>query len=207
MPGPAPDPRPAPLMIVVMGIAGCGKSTVASEIVRAMGPGAVLIDADDHHPPASVEKMSRGEPLTDADRRPWLDSLGAAMRAHALRRENSVTACSALRRAYRERLLGAARSADADGAAPEARAVVLHLGIRPSEAFARVSRRAAGGGHFMPAVLVESQFKTLEPPDRAEARELGYILVEADATASPERLARAALEAALRPDAGPSENA
>ena len=135
-----------PVAIVVMGVAGCGKSTVGAALARALG--ARFLDGDDYHPRANVEKMASGTPLTDADRWPWLDRLAgeiAALRASGVA---TVTGCSALRRIYRDRL--AARGP-------------VHF-VHLSGDFELIAgRMAARAGHFMPRVLLESQFATLEP--------------------------------------------
>ncbi|MEL7464041.1 MAG: gluconokinase, GntK/IdnK-type [Pseudomonadota bacterium] len=89
-------------LVCVMGVAGCGKSTIGKAIAGRLN--AAFIEADAHHPAANIRKMTSGIPLTDEDREPWLDALGAA----APRRGRVVIACSALRRVYRERLANAA---------------------------------------------------------------------------------------------------
>jgi gluconokinase len=131
--------------IVIMGVAGCGKSTVGAAVAAAEG--LPLIEGDDFHSAASRDKMSRGIPLTDADRAQWLEILGARLAAHP---QGVVLTCSALKRAYRERLRAAA---------PGLRFVFLEI---PREA---AQQRVAGrGSHFFAASLVDSQFATLESP-------------------------------------------
>ena len=135
-----------PAAIVVMGVAGCGKSTVGAALAGALG--ARFLDGDDYHPRANVEKMAAARPLTDADRWPWLDRLAekvAALRANGMA---TVTACSALRRIYRDRL------------AAQVPVRFVHLSV-DFELIA--GRMAARAGHFMPRVLLENQFATLEP--------------------------------------------
>ncbi len=154
-----------------MGVSGAGKSTVGPLIAERLG--LPFRDADAFHPPANVAKMARGEPLTDADRAPWLDAIGAYLAAH--RGRGCVVTCSALKRAYRDRLREAA---------PEARFVFLD----GDEALV-AARQAARQGHFMPASLVASQFATLEPP----APEEGAITL--DVAAAPRALAEAAIRA------------
>ena len=127
-----------------MGVPGCGKSTIGQGL--AAGLGAAFIEADALHPAANIAKMSAGAPLTDADREPWLDAVGAA----APKAGRAVIACSALRRAYRARLAAAA-------GAP---VFFVHLAGSREEIGRRMSLRE---GHFMPASLLESQFATLEP--------------------------------------------
>ncbi|MFI1987843.1 gluconokinase [Actinoplanes sp. NPDC020271] len=128
--------------IVVMGVAGCGKSTVGKALAARLG--LPYAEADDFHPPANVAKMHAGTPLTDGDRAPWLAAIADTMKDGDL-----VVSCSALKRAYRDVLRGGN---------PEA--FFVHLVLTPEVATARVSGRA---GHFMPSTLVASQFAVLEP--------------------------------------------
>lgn len=132
--------------IVIMGVAGCGKSSLGAALARALG--LPLVEGDDFHSPASRDKMSRGIALTDADRAGWLDTLGGQLRAHPA---GLVLTCSALKRAYRDRL----RSAE-----PGLRFAFLELDR--AAALERVAARAAS--HFFSASLVDSQFATLESP-------------------------------------------
>lgn len=162
-------------LVLVMGVSGAGKSTVGPLIAEALG--LRFDDADAFHPPANIGKMSRGEALDDTDRMPWLDAIGAHLLAH--RGIGCVVTCSALKRAYRDRLRQAA---------PELRLVFLH-----GQPALVAARQAARQGHFMPASLVASQFATLEPPGAEEAA----ILLEVSAT--PQALATAAVIAMRRP--------
>lgn len=132
-------------LICVMGVAGCGKSTIGAALAAALN--APFVEADAYHPAVNIAKMTAGTPLTDEDRLPWLDALGAA----APREGPAVIACSALRRLYRERLTKAA-------GAP---VFFIHLAGQKSEIAGRMATR---GGHFMPTTLLDSQFATLEPP-------------------------------------------
>ncbi len=134
--------------VVVCGVSGSGKSTIAAEAAALAGVG--FLDADDLHPPANVAAMAAGIALTDADREPWLAAVGAALRDAA----PCVMACSALRGAYREQLRRDA---------PAARFVLLDVPRRELER--RIRRRS---DHFMPPSLLESQLATLERPDPAE---------------------------------------
>ncbi|MEO0515287.1 MAG: gluconokinase [Planctomycetota bacterium] len=155
---------------VVMGVSGCGKSTVAEALADALG--VVYADADDFHPTANVEKMRRGEPLTDADRWPWLDAL-----SHWLADESPcVLACSALRQAYRDRL-----------GQRQASLRFVHLAAD----YDTIRQRMESREHFMPATLLQSQFETLEPPTPADA----LIL---DATQTVDQLVAAAVADARR---------
>ncbi len=132
--------------IVIMGVAGCGKSSLGDAVAAAEG--LPLVEGDDFHSLANRDKMSRGIALDDADRAGWLDTLGGQLRAHP---DGMVLTCSALKRSYRERLRGAA---------PGLRFVFLELGREA--ALQRVAARAAS--HFFSASLVDSQFATLESP-------------------------------------------
>lgn len=134
--------------IVVMGVSGSGKTTIAEEIARREG--WELLEGDDFHPPANIAKMKSGIPLTDDDRWPWLRAIAAAIDERRARGESVVVACSALKRAYRDILV--------DG-----RDDVVVVYLRGSSAL--ISERiAARKHHFMPAKLLESQFATLEEP-------------------------------------------
>jgi|1186.fasta_scaffold427690_2 gluconokinase len=133
--------------LVVMGVSGSGKTTVATEVARRLG--WEFTEGDDHHPPANVEKMRAGHPLDDGDRRPWLEELARWIGAHEADGRSCVLTCSALKRSYRD---------------------ILRDG-HPSVWFAHVSgpqelitdRVSHRQGHYMPATLVPSQFAILEP--------------------------------------------
>jgi carbohydrate kinase (thermoresistant glucokinase family) len=131
-----------------MGVSGSGKSTIGALLAEALG--WPFADADGFHPAANVAKMAAGQPLTDADRWPWLDAIAAHIGASRTAGQPVVVACSALRRAYRERL----RAGHGD-------LIFLHLAGAP-EVIA--TRQAARQGHFMPPSLMASQFATLEDP-------------------------------------------
>lgn len=135
--------------IVVAGVSGSGKSTVGAALAERLG--VPFCDGDDLHPPANIAKMRAGTPLTDGDRWPWLDLVGAWLAD----RDAGVVACSALRRPYRDRLRRAVPELD-----------VLLLDGDPGLVRAR---QAARRQHFMPASLLDSQLATLEPlgPDEA----------------------------------------
>lgn len=131
-----------------MGVAGAGKTTVGSRLAASLG--CEFIDADDYHPPASVQRMRAGQPLGDDDRRPWLARLNGLLQDRAQRDAGVVLACSALKASYREALLR--------GLA-DARLVYL----RGSKAVI-APRLAERGGHFMNPALLDSQFAALEEP-------------------------------------------
>jgi gluconokinase len=137
--------------VVVMGVSGSGKTTVGTALAERLG--VPFVDGDDLHPATNVEKMAAGEPLTDADREPWLDAVGAVLAGAPV-----VVACSALRRVYRERLRRAA---------PGLRFVHLH-GTR-----ALLAERMGHRTHFMPPSLLDSQLATLEDP-AGEEGVIGY---------------------------------
>ena len=132
------------MRLVVMGVAGCGKSAVGAALAKAMG--VPYRDGDDLHPAANITKMSGGEALTDADRWPWLALVGQALADGPM-----IIGCSALRRSYRAFITQTA-------AAP---VVFVHLQGSREVIEARMRARQ---GHFMPPALLDSQFATLEPP-------------------------------------------
>ena len=134
--------------VVVMGVAGCGKSTVGIALCERVG--ARMIEGDAFHPESNIRKMSAGIPLDDADRAGWLARLGEELAKAVAGGETVVLACSALKRRYRDMLRAAV---------PELGFVYLEL--TPDEARERVAHRR---GHFMPATLIESQFRDLESP-------------------------------------------
>jgi carbohydrate kinase (thermoresistant glucokinase family) len=140
------------MIVVVAGVSGSGKSTVGSLLASRLG--WPFTDADALHPAASIAKMAAGHPLTDADRRPWLAAVAARMDAYAAAGESAVLACSALRRSYRDELLAGR---------PGARMVFLEVSRETLE-----TRLRARHGHFFPAVLLDSQFAALEPPQPEE---------------------------------------
>lgn len=138
------------LRIVVMGVSGCGKTTVGLALAGRLG--ARFIEGDLLHPQANVAKMAAGIALTDADRWPWLDAVGSALAGSA----PVVASCSALRRAYRDRLRANAGSS----------LCFLHLA---GDRAALARRMAERPGHYMPVSLLDSQLATLEPPGADEA--------------------------------------
>lgn len=132
--------------IVVMGVAGCGKSSLGAALAQAEG--LPLIEGDDFHSADNRRKMAEGTPLTDTDRDGWLDTLAAEL---ARRPAGAVLTCSALKRRYRDRLRRAAPGLH-----------FVFLAITPAEAAQRVAARA--GSHFFNLSLVDSQFEALEDP-------------------------------------------
>lgn len=137
------------LRAVLMGVAGCGKSSVGEALALRLG--VPYRDGDDLHPVANVEKMRAGIALGDADRWPWLDLVGAALAVDA----PLIIGCSALRRRYRDRIRQAATGP----------VVFIHLAGSRAVIEARMAARK---GHFMPVSLLDSQFAALEPPEPDE---------------------------------------
>ena len=138
------------MIVLLMGVAGSGKTTVGQLLSRELG--WAFADADDFHPAANVEKMSRGIPLTDEDRAPWLDALRQLMVGWISEEKNGVLACSALKQSYRDRL----------AVGPELKIVYL----KGSPALMR-ERVVSRHGHYMKAGMLESQFRALEEPKDA----------------------------------------
>jgi gluconokinase len=154
------------LRVVVMGVAGCGKSAMGEQLAQLLG--VPLIEGDVFHPPANVAKMRDGLPLTDADRAGWLALLGAQLAAA----DTAVLTCSALKQQYRDTLRNAAGNVR-----------FVFLRIDQTTAQARVAARP---DHFYPVSLVASQFATLQDP----SAEAGVLAL--DATLLPQQLAHAA---------------
>ena len=146
------------MIVLVMGVAGVGKTTIGEALAAALG--ARFIDADDYHPPENVAKMKAGIPLQDADRWPWLSRLNAELKTH----RNAVLACSALKDVYRRRL--------AEGV-EGFRVVYLHCAAE------LIRERMKTRQHrYMPAALLDSQLATLEPPTDAIAIDVAAPLEE-----------------------------
>jgi gluconokinase len=134
--------------LVVMGVSGSGKTTVAELLAKQLG--WQFVEGDRLHPAANVEKMRQGIPLTDADRGPWLDRIGEELKSWAAAGQSGVLTCSALKRAYRDRI----RAARTD---------VRFVYLKGSEALIK-SRVTARHHEYMPASLLHSQFDALEEP-------------------------------------------
>ncbi len=153
--------------LVVMGVSGVGKTTVASRLAARLE--CELADADDFHPQANIAKMAAGIPLQDEDRWPWLDAIAAWIRARAEAGRTAVVTCSALKRAYRDVLRRAS-----------AGVVFVHLSGSPELIADRLRNRH---GHFMPPALLASQLATLEPLGQDEPG------MTVDVAPTPEELA------------------
>lgn len=132
------------MIVLVMGVAGAGKTTIGEALARSLG--WPFLDADDFHPPENVAKMKAGVPLEDADRWPWLARLNGELRE----KTNAILACSALKASYRERL---------------AQGIERFITVYLDGDFALINERMKSRRHrYMPAALLESQFAALEPP-------------------------------------------
>jgi gluconokinase len=139
-------------ILIVMGVSGSGKTTVAAALARQRG--WILLEGDQFHPPANIAKMKAGTPLTDADRWPWLHAIAAREDELLATGQSAVVACSALRRSYRDILIGD-------------RPDTLLMYMRGSHDLI-AERMRARKGHFMPPALLDSQFATLEEPSEDE---------------------------------------
>jgi len=142
------EPPPAPAVLVIMGVSGSGKTTIANELSRRLG--WEFEDGDWFHPAANVEKMHSGVPLTDEDRWPWLRAIAQWIDETRAAGRHGIVTCSALKRRYRAILIGER---------PDVRLVYLEGDM------ALIARRVATRHeHFMPASLLASQFEALEEP-------------------------------------------
>lgn len=153
------DSTPSHTSIVVMGVSGCGKTSLAAAVAEALN--CPMLEGDVFHSEASQTKMANGIPLTDTDRAGWLAELGQLLANH---QDGVVLSCSALKKSYRDLL----RS-------HKANLRFIYLDISPATALARVASRTCDGSHFFPATLVDNQFATLEVP----TGEAGVLTVDA----------------------------
>ncbi|TXI12400.1 MAG: gluconokinase [Rhizobium sp.] len=143
------DNQDTPLAIIIMGVSGSGKSSIGEGVAARLG--IHFIEGDALHPAANVEKMSKGIPLTDEDRWPWLERIGREISASLAKGEGVAVTCSALKRIYRERLRAAAGGH-------------LHFIYLEGSKELLTKRMGERKGHFMPTSLLESQLETLEVP-------------------------------------------
>lgn len=170
---PPTAPATAPLVVVMMGVSGVGKTTIGTLLAERLGWG--YAEGDSYHPPANVAKMRAGTPLDDADRAPWLTAIAADIDRWRAAGQGMVVACSALKRSYRDILIGGR---------PDVRLVRL----AGDEALIR-ARMETRTDHYMPPSLLSSQLATLQPPgDDEEA-------ITVNVTCSPQACVAQILEA------------
>jgi carbohydrate kinase (thermoresistant glucokinase family) len=155
-------------VLVLMGVSGCGKTTVAKLVAEAHG--VPYQEGDALHPPENVAKMSEGHPLTDEDRWPWLHAIAAVIDGWRAAGQSGLVTCSALKRAYRDILIGPRQD-------------VRLVFLRGDQALI-AGRLAKRRGHYMPSSLLDSQFATLEEPGPDESP---FVV---DIRATPEQVAR-----------------
>jgi carbohydrate kinase (thermoresistant glucokinase family) len=136
------------MKIVVMGVTGCGKTTVGAALAEKLG--ITFVDSDDLHSTSNKKKMSSGTPLNDSDRQPWLQAVSDTLQSH----EKIVVACSALKKSYREKILAGVPTTQ-----------FIHLVGSKELISSRLSERSH---EFMPIELLDSQFQTLEPLEQSE---------------------------------------
>jgi carbohydrate kinase (thermoresistant glucokinase family) len=180
--------------LVVMGVSGCGKSTIARKIADALH--WPMVEGDNLHPAANIAKMKRLQPLNDADRRPWLAAIGKQIDLWHAQGSSGIITCSALKRRYRDGLL-------AGGEVEAGRSQLRFVYLKGSKALIR-ERLSHRAGHFMPPELLDSQFADLEEPMPDEPA----ISIDIDAT--PEAIAaeiigRLDLASAAGPSAAPAK--
>jgi carbohydrate kinase (thermoresistant glucokinase family) len=156
------------VITILLGVSGSGKTTIGQALSDLTG--WPFLDGDDYHPEANIAKMSRGEPLTDADRAPWLEILRTEIAARLARGEDAILACSALKKAYRQQLQ-----------VDPAQVRFVYLQVSPELLQNRLEQRK---GHFMQSSMLSSQLETLEEPDSTEA-----LTVEVKADSTPATLA------------------
>jgi carbohydrate kinase (thermoresistant glucokinase family) len=163
----------SPIILIVMGVSGSGKTTVAALLAGRLN--WKFQEGDALHPQANVDKMSRGIPLNDADRLPWLDSIAALIDRWSAEGVSGIITCSALKRAYRERIRAGRPAVE-----------LIYLRGERELVSARITQRM---GHYMPASLVDSQFETLEEPGADEP------VITVDIGGSPDQIVETILTA------------
>ncbi|XP_030113217.1 probable gluconokinase isoform X2 [Taeniopygia guttata] len=156
------------VLVVVMGVSGSGKTTVGSRLAEKLG--WKFYDADDYHPLENKKKMEKGIPLNDEDRIPWLCALHDILRREDTSRQDTILACSALKKMYRCVLSGGTSAIESNqteqpGDNPALKILFVHLDGPKDIIAGRLEKRR---GHFMPRELLQSQFDTLEPPSAPE---------------------------------------
>ena len=149
------------MVVIIFGVSGAGKTTVGKLVAERLG--WIFLDADDFHSPENIEKMKRGVPLREADRKPWLETLRQRIAQSLRKKENAILACSALKRAYRNEL-----RIDSN---------IVFVFLRGDRQ--RIAKQMRGrSGHFMDPALLDSQFADLEEPQPDE----DVIVVELSGT-------------------------
>lgn len=156
--------------IVVMGVCGCGKSTVGAMLANNLG--ASFIDGDDLHPRANIEKMQSGTPLNDEDRKPWLERISDVFFSISRRERSCVIACSALKKKYRDEIRKSGKI------------IFIHLYGDKDLIMQRMSKRS---GHYMKENMIDSQFSTLEFPKNED------LVINIDITPSIQEVVNTAL--------------
>jgi gluconokinase len=169
-----------PTTLIIMGVSGCGKSSIGAQLAQAIG--GTFADADDFHPPANLEKMAHGIPLTDADRSPWLQILRNQIVTHPATAGPYVLACSALKQRYRDLLRG--------HDSPE---ILRFIYLKGSKELIR--QRLATRQHFMPSQLLDSQFETLEEPREDGNLTIGDRAIVIDIRLTPDEILDRILDA------------
>lgn len=161
-------------VLVIMGVSGCGKSSVGAAVAQQLGEGWLFADADAYHPQANIDKMASGQPLNDDDREPWLKKLAECIDEWNAQGKGAVLACSALKRKYRSMLLGPNEKNRND-------VVFVHLNGQSELITERMARRE---GHFMKQQMLVSQLAALEPLQEDERG----VVIE-DVSAPPDQIA------------------
>lgn len=174
------QPHDQGIALVVMGVSGCGKSTIAEKIAATLH--WPMVEGDDLHPAANIAKMKRHQPLNDADRQPWLAAIGKQIDRWRAQGSSGIITCSALKRRYRDGLVAGGAGGAGEGVGAAGRPQLRFVYLKGSKELIR-ERLSHRAGHFMPPDLLDSQFADLEEPAADEPA----ISVDIDAT--PEAIA------------------